>query len=648
MKANFLYVFTMLVTSFIISGCTLDLNLVGTKLEIPSSGNTNVVGPTTVLPMGHHTLAYNKAVGKNRYVGLDSSYQGSNGGLIDNAGNTTYVGDNGIYTFDSSGIEIFKASISSTTYPTWVTERSPMVTDSNGYIYVVSKVSYSGGAQGILKIAPDGTFTTLPIVGAGGQFANGAWDIALIKRTNGTEELHLTPYLNSNPNPVEVYGLDGTYLRSYGAAANTSLYFLGQNPLTKKIYVSSNNWITRIYVYQEDGTADGFLDLSATLKHIVDVKFDTNGYMYVANFGDPVDQNNDPDRGLNVYDISSGTPVLIRTLRTSVAHPISMYRFGVSPDGTKIIATNSLTPATAIDELWQLSGSSYQYVKDLTSKGSTAPDFNNSNTTAGFAVDRDENIYIDDNGNKRVNVYSKTGTYLREFSVDNPGVTWWADHFVAITSTEKVLTGGYEFSVGVHTAKVFYQVRSKTGVEESAGFVYFSNNLAAPRFIGIDSEDQMWFDDGGSIYRANLSGTITYSFDYAANPAGLGVAGALGAQAIGDKVYFLDSGDFTLHAIDLQGNPSRVMGASEYAPANLFAVLPSGGIQALAGGKFGCLAYDQSFNPLYVVIDPANNYEIVSTITSADSNAFSTMMIWTSAGLVTKGTYNRIFFWDVQ
>ncbi|WP_413294660.1 hypothetical protein ACLSU7_06055 [Bdellovibrio sp. HCB185ZH] len=647
MKANTLYVYMLLLTSFVISGCTLDLNLVGSKIEIPSSGNTNVVGPTTVLPMGHHTLAYNKAVGKNRYVGLDRSTMGSNGGLIDNTGATTFIGDNGVYTYDANGVETFKAPIPLSSYQNWVSERNPMVRASNGDIYVLSRVSFSGGAQGLLKISPNGTVAPITL-GVGGQFVNGGWDMALIKRTNGTEELHLTPYLNNNPNPVEVYDLDGNFLRSYGAAANTSLYFLGQHPTSKKVYVSSNNWITRIYVYQEDGTADGFFDLSATLKHIVDVKFDSNGYMYVANLGDPLDQNNDPDRGLNVYDISSGTPVLIRTLRTSVAHPISMYRFGISPDGTKIIAFNALTSQTAIDELWQLSGSSYQFVRELTSSGSAAPDFKNSNTTGGFAVDRDENIYIDDNGNKRVKVYSKTGTYLREFSVDNPGITWWADHFVAMTSDDKVLTGGYEFSMGVHTSKVFYQVRSKTGVEESSGFVYFSNNLAAPRFIGIDSEDSMWFDDGGTIYRADLTGAITYSVDYSSNPGALGVAGALGAQAIGDKVYFLDTGDYTLHAIDLQGNPSLVMGAAEYAPANLFAVLPSGGIQALAGGKFGCLAYDMTFTPLYVVIDPANNYEIVSTITSTDPNAFSTMMIWTSAGLVNKGTYDRIFFWDVQ
>ncbi|WP_413560568.1 hypothetical protein [Bdellovibrio sp. HCB209] len=655
MKSQFLSV--LVVGSLVfLSACSLDVNVLGGKASLPSIGDPSISGPVTKLPVGNHPLSLGAVRGKNLWVGMNFMTEVFGAGFVDNSKNVTLLGDSGIYTFDANGTTIAKTDIDMNTYPAFIGTRSPVTKSAAGDYYLVSRESVSWGNIGILKVTPAGVATHFNIVGAAGvQFNRGGHDIEVINRTNGTEELHVIPLLIDSGglllnNEVEVFDLNGNYLRSYGGTANKRFHQIAQHPGNKNIYAitpDSNDF--KIYIFSESGGTVGEFDLTGSMGRLMGIQFDASGRMYVVDSGDDniVD---DPRRGVNVYDITSGTPVLIRTLRSSVGHYIrSLVQIAVSPDGNTIVGYNSITQQTAADERWERSGTTYEFATSMTSWGSEPTAIKAKDRLGMFAVDRDENIYVDDDGNKRIAVYTNAGVYSRTFSVDHPDINSWDTHFVAVTSDDKIVTGGFEQAFSpTFTSIAHVQIRSKAGVELSTMTYDFSSTGNYVSFIGIDAADHLWFKSNTDLYRVDLDGTLkkTLPFGSAGN---LGIpSGGMAPQAIGDKIYMLNNGDYTLYAVDYDGNSVQVMGSTQYSPLNLFAVFPQGGIQPLANGKFACLALTTSMSFLYVVVDPKNNYTVESTLTTSDKNAFTMNVIWTSKGLMTKGTHDRLFWYDVN
>ncbi|WP_413294662.1 hypothetical protein ACLSU7_06065 [Bdellovibrio sp. HCB185ZH] len=649
MKTNHLYVLAF-VTSWLLTGCSLDVNLLGSKSNMSSIGSND--GPTTTLPMGNFTLALNKSIGKGKFIDLSADASEVRSGLIDNAKNVTLMSNEKLLTFDVNGNETFRVNLPTATYKNWSAGTRPsMVRDSSGNFYVVSKVNpTTGGDQGLLKISADGTsIQKFDLTTAGGNFTLGGTDIALVN-VNGVDEIHITPYVSSGNSSVEVYDLNGVYKagRDY-TVPGLQMYSIAQNPIDKKIYVTCNQ-PTKIYIFNQDGTpaTPDVLDFTGTYMNIGEVNFDASGRLYLNSYKD-LGTPSYVDYGISVYDVSTATPVLLRTLRSSAGHD-AIYSFAVSPDGNSITGVNSDDPNDKYDELYELSGSSYQFSKLLNSRGDGAADFNTRGSFATFALDKDENLYIDDSRNKRVKVYSMAGVLKYTFSVDEPNITNWTEHFVAMTSEGKVLTGGYDWTYATSTwAKIYIQVRDKTGAQQSAAMIDLPTVAWMPKFMGIDSEDMLWFDDGQNYYRADLTGNVVETIAYSTNAASYGVGAFLIGQVSGDTLYFLNN-DYTLWGMNVTTKATtQLMGSAQYTAAGIFAVFPFGSFQPISGGKFAVLAYNSTLTAkLYVVIDPSVNYSVVTKIESADQDAFTTSMIWTSAGLWSKGSYDRYFLWDLH
>jgi hypothetical protein len=351
---------------------------------------------------------------------------------------------------------------------------------------------------------------------------------------------------------------------------------------------------------------------------------------------------------VNVYDVSTATPTLLRTLRT-YAENTKLSQVAVSPDGNSIMAINYTDSNDTYDVLYTLSGSTYGLSKLLSSRGSGSADFNARGNYGTLALDKEENIYVTDSGNKRVKVYSMTGTLKQNFSVDKAGITNWTEYFVAMNSDQKLVTGGYDWQTWApNAAKIYIQVRDKTGTELSAAMIDLTAVVGFPKFIGIDSDDQLWFDDGQSFFRADLSGAVTKTINYSSTPVA-GVAAMMFAQASGDTLYFLNN-DYTLWGMDTNTNAAtQLMGSAQYTAGGIFVVLPAASMQAISGGKLVFVAFNSAMTErLFVVVDPASHYSVVSKLQTADITAFSNSMIWTSAGLWSKGTSDRYFLWDIH
>ncbi len=643
MKTNGLYVL-LFVSSWIFTGCSLDVNLLGAKASLSSVGDNN--GPTTTLPMGNFNLSLNKSIGKQKWIELTANLYDSKAGMIDNAQNSTFMTSGALVTYDVNGNQIRKVALDTSIYMNWSNTRPSMTRDSAGNIYLVSRVNGNASYdQGLLIISPTGGVTKVDLAP---EVPAGAVDAAIVT-VNGVEELHVTPWVNSGTSSVKVFDLGGNYKgasRDY-TVGGLQVYSIAQDPTTKKIYLTTNQ-SGKVSVFLQDGTPDtpAVLDFTSDLPGIGELNFDASGKLYLTSYEDSW-YAWFLNYGVNVYDITTATPTLVRSLRT-YADNTKISQVAVSPDGNSIMAINYDNPNDTYDVLYTLSGSTYTFSKLLSSRGSGAADFNTRGSFATFALDKDENLYITDAGNKRVKVYSMTGTLKYNFSVDNAGITNWTEYFIAMNSEQNLVTGGYDWQTwAANSAKIYIQVRTKAGAELSSAMIDLPTVAGIPKFIGIDSDDQLWFDDGQTFFRADLTGSVTKTLNYATTPAA-GVAVMMFGQVSGGTLYFLNN-DFTLWGMDTNTNATtQLMGSAQYTAGGIFLVLPAASLQAISGGKLVFVALDSGMTQrLFVVVDPATHYSVVSKINNADQSAFTNSMIWTSAGLWSKGTYDRYFLWDV-
>ncbi|QLY26577.1 hypothetical protein [Bdellovibrio sp. KM01] len=642
MKTNHLYVLAF-VTSWLLTGCSLDVNLLGAKSSQASIGVND--GPTTTLPMGNFTLALNKSIGKNKWVELTSNLYDAKGGMIDNAQNSTFMTSGALVTYDVNGNQIRKVSLDTSVYMNWSNTRPPMTRDSAGNIYLVSRLNGNAAYdQGLLVISPSGTVTKVDLAP---EVPNGAVDAAVVT-VNGVEELHVTPWVNGSPSSVKVFDLNGVYKagRDY-TVAGLQVYSIAQHPTTFKIYVTTNQ-PGKVSVFLQDGTPDtpAEIDFSADLPGIGELNFDASGRLYLTSYEDSW-YAWFLNYGVNVYDISAATPTLVRTLRT-YADNTNISQVAVSPDGSSIMAINYDDPNDTYDVLYTLSGSTYVFSKLLSSRGSGSADFNAKGNFGTFALDKEENLYVTDAGNKRVKVYSMTGTLKSSFSVDKAGITNWTEFFVAMSSDQKLVTGGYDWQTWASSsAKIYIQIRDQTGAELSSAMIDLPSVSWMPKYIGIDSDDHLWFDDGQTYFIADLTGAVT-SIPYSASPPA-GPAAILFGQVSGNTLYFLNN-DYTLWGMDtVTHTATQLMGSAQFTAGGIFTVLPAASMQAISGGKLVFVALDSGMTErLFVVVDPASHYSVVSKLTSADQSAFTNSMIWTSAGLWSKGTFDRYFLWDLH
>lgn len=644
-----------LLSSLSLTACALDVSLFSSVAKLPSSSQVTS-GPATYIPTGNYSLTLTKTLGKNKWVGAWAQGTGNGKGLLDNTKNFTMLGDGGIITFDASGAAINTIPMDFTTYQRWVAGPNPFFKSPSGDYYIGSSINWSQPvANGILKVTAAGAISQLPLT-AGHQLQNGVWDLKPIKFADNSDGMMsanfntgATVYGSVDPTTIDLYDLNGNYLRSIGAAENTTLKIFSQNPVTKDIWALSNNYPNYIYQYHIDGTLVHIHDFTGgAVESFIDVTFDASGKMYVTGMGDPNDYaNGGTTRGIAIYDVSSGTPSLVSAIHSNSSRTLRVSYLAISPDGQTFVVMNNAYRATGLAERWEYSSGAFQYITSLDSSGSGVNDFNSTSGVGVMALDSSENVYIDDNGNKRVKVYTKDGTFLRSFSVDDTNINYWAIHSLATTSTGKIVASGYNYDLGNTTqATIILKKYSPTGVLEDTKSLFMPAVAMIPQFMGIDSQDRMWYDDGATLYAVTLDGTLDTTLSR--SDASFNVTGAVyGPQIIGTKIYYLDIADYSLHVRDLDGTHQVISSAAQNAAAGLILIYPGGGIQPLRDGKLACLAVTTSMTGQYLVLEPANNYSIVSKITINDINAFG-LMIWTSAGLFVRGTYDRFMLYSLQ
>ena len=224
------------------------------------------------------------------------------------------------------------------------------------------------------------------------------------------------------------------------------------------------------------------------------------------------------------------------------------------PSGLKLTSTTFYDPKTGsviesrspAGGTGSLPAGTYAYSSQIASGGAPA----SMKAPEGVTVDRSGNIWVADTGYNRVQEYSVSGQFIRQFGSTGTGNGQFKEpHGIAVDSKEHVWvtdTGNNRVQEFSSTGTYLGQF-GKEGVE--------NGQFKAPRGIAIDGKGNLWVVDGGNSRVQEFSSTGSYSAKFGALGTENGQFKAPRGIAIDSKedVWVVDSGNSRIEEFSSAG-----------------------------------------------------------------------------------------------
>ena len=445
---------------------------------------------------------------------------------IDSLGNI-YVTDtynNRIQKFDSNGVFVLKFGQFGFN-PGNLNSPFSLAIDSADNLYTLDgtpyvKVFTSGGTY----ISEFGSYGTGP-----GEF-NTAKDI----RFDADDNLYVADSYN---NRIQKLTSNGAFISQFGSAGTGN----GQFNRPQTILVTSAG---DAYVSDED---------SERVQ-----KFDSSGN-YVSQFGSFGSENGQFNRLRKLIMGSTGNILAVDSGNNRIqifdATGNFVSQFGNQPQlegalaypiATATSSDGSRTYVTQNDpDYVYMYDSAHNYIGRFGSTGTGNGQFM---CAQGVAVDKDNNVFVSDNCNNRVQKFTHDGVYISQFGTAGSG------------NGEFSCTEGIAFD---STGNIFVVDGCNSRVEKfDASGTYIMQfgatgpgQLSYPESIAIDSVNNMYVTDGnGYVQKFDPNGTHLYQIDGIGTDAGeFSYVEGLAVDEK-DNVYISDNGNNTLHIFNADGD----------------------------------------------------------------------------------------------
>ena len=232
--------------------------------------------------------------------------------------------------------------------------------------------------------------------------------------------------------------------------------------------------------------------------------------------------------GFDAGDIakSSGTIQNFVGSEIVTSHQQAVGGFGIQKDGLfdnpygiAISSTDHIYVSDLTNNRIQIFDSNGQYVDQFGAEfggkggGKDGQFFN----PAGIAIDSNDNIYVADSKNSRVQIFTSDGTYLNKFEGFNSGVDGFRQPIdIAINSTGHIYVADRLYSsILIFNSDLVYQ--SHFG-DFGRGNYEFRN----PNSIAIDSNDNLYVSDYGNNRISIFDNDSTYQRQFGSNGTGDG------------------------------------------------------------------------------------------------------------------------------
>ena len=232
--------------------------------------------------------------------------------------------------------------------------------------------------------------------------------------------------------------------------------------------------------------------------------------------------------GFDAGDIakSSGTIQNFVGSEIVTSHQQAVGGFGIQKDGLfdnpygiAISSTDHIYVSDLTNNRIQIFDSNGQYVDQFGAEfggkggGKDGQFFN----PAGIAIDSNDNIYVADSKNSRVQIFTSDGTYLNKFEGFNSGVDGFRQPIdIAINSTGHIYVADRLYSsILIFNSDLIYQ--SHFG-DFGRGNYEFRN----PNSIAIDSNDNLYVSDYGNNRISIFDNDSTYQRQFGSNGTGDG------------------------------------------------------------------------------------------------------------------------------
>jgi hypothetical protein len=575
------------------------------------------------------SLTADKVVGRDKYVGFNDGIPG--GTTIDSNGNFVTVESDGIYVFDDDGDLVSHIALSWVTYPTQIVSNTHVAVASDGSYFIGGP--HNGSSTPLMKVSSTGVVTQFPLVRTGYGFT----DVKIIRRSNNTEEVHVTVPIYTPvttwpqlANLVTVYDLNGNYIDEYGVEADKPAV-IAQAP-SGNIYIMPQS-SSQIFVYSEARAYLGSLDF-AVLDQYNEMSFAPNGDLVLIKEGLTA------DAGLYRYQVPSLTLVDSVTTAddpTNMDYPLELLTNGENVEltmGSGFIRTRMR---------YEFASGAYSKTGELRSRGTQNGEFDSVAMSVSIAYnaitsDAAENLYAFDQGNNRVQSFTKAGVYRFQSPVNVAGITSYDDFALAITSTHRLVAINWKDAPSNNLyLQIFDQTGAQVGVSDTA-WAYDSRD-----FIGIDDQDRLWFKVFQGpltlLVGLDLTGVTQETIDITDTTTHFGEANLDLFRVIGSKIYSISLVTYKNFVSEFDGTTQRLMSDDEMVAADIIAGL-SNSLKKSADGSIYMKALRNDMTTYTAVVINQNN-KVVRRLDSPYMDANSAFQRL-STGLWAQTSFNRL------
>jgi|GEM_PF-3946787 hypothetical protein len=566
------------------------------------------------------SLSDGSLLGKNKFVGFQPKNPG--GTTTDTSGNLAAIEADGIHIYASDGSATGFIALDRTLYPNQLNSNAIIAAASDGS-YFIGGIP-NGNAQALLKISPSGVITpitmTIPCYGFR--------DIEIMT-LNGEEVVHVSiPQYQGgassgplDPSLISIYKLDGTHISDYGSEASRPEY-MAQAP-NGEIYALVEGG-TEIFHFQEDGDYIDSYDFGGA-NTFNQIAFASNGDLMLLRIAMT------SDAGVYRYTLPTMTLVTSVTTATNpeLDYPVDMLLTSAGFD-VNVGTTNDTRKRLR----YQYSAGAYTLQTDLSSAGTGLSEFSfgsSFNAQNLSASDSSENIYILDEGNRRILSFTKSGSSRFSANISHADISSFATSAITVTSANQVITMSVK---DLTTGNMYLQKFSGTN-GASQGTVDIAWPYPLSEFVGIDSQNRLWFyvsnNPGLGLVAINLAGTVVQTIDTTDTTTYFGTPNLMLFRIIGDHIFAIDSTTFKSWVSDFAGNAELLFADDQYTTANILAGITST-LKTLPDGSYYMLSIDPDYTTTATILFDFDQRKITKKLTSLRISQ-SYMNILTSLGL---------------
>jgi hypothetical protein len=292
---------------------------------------------------------------------------------------------------------------------------------------------------------------------------------------------------------------------------------------------------------------------------------------------------------------------------------------------------------------YEFASGAYSKTGELRSRGTQNGEFDSVAMSVSIAYnaitsDAAENLYAFDQGNNRVQSFTKAGVYRFQSPVNVAGITSYDDFALAITSTHRLVAINWKDAPSNNLyLQIFDQTGAQVGVSDTA-WAYDSRD-----FIGIDDQDRLWFKVFQGpltlLVGLDLTGVTQETIDITDTTTHFGEANLDLFRVIGSKIYSISLVTYKNFVSEFDGTTQRLMSDDEMVAADIIAGL-SNSLKKSADGSIYMKALRNDMTTYTAVVINQNN-KVVRRLDSPYMDANSAFQRL-STGLWAQTSFNRL------